>query len=188
MGDEGFEARLVGWLAMPGEGYPYPRHADPYPADIRDARFDALCALYLQADGAQRAQIPAIFAREESTRAYARIADWSASRERARNDLSGMILYMRRGAFSMGSGDDARRLRLGLAAGAILQQREDYRDIMVSLAFLHHAARRAGIDPAPFFLEVAWPAGPETEGFMRGFLKRDEAEIEQMVEAFTPDR
>ena len=128
MGDEGFEARLVGWLAMPGEGEPYPRHADPYPADSRDARFDALCALYLQADGAQRAQIPEIFAREEGTRAHARLADWSASRERARNDLSGMILYMRRVASSIGSGDDTRRLRLGLAAGAILQEREDDRD------------------------------------------------------------
>ena len=184
MGDDEFEARLVGWLAMPGEGDPYPQPADPYP---RDARFDALCALYLEADGAQRAQIPEIFAREEGTRAYARIADWSASRERARNDLSGMILYMRRVASSIGSGDDTWRLRLGLAAGAILQEREDERDIVVSLAFLHQAARRAGIDPEPFFLEVAGLARPETGGFMRRFLGRDEAGIEQMVGAFTQD-
>jgi hypothetical protein len=47
MGDDEFEARLVGWLAMPGEGDPYPQRADPYPADPRDARFDALCALFL---------------------------------------------------------------------------------------------------------------------------------------------
>jgi hypothetical protein len=56
---------------------------------------------------------------------------------------------------------------------------------MVSLAFLHHAARRVGIDPDPHFREVAGLARPETERFMRGFLERDEAEIEEMVEAFS---
>src|SRR5918997_272117 len=184
MRDDEFEAQLIEWLDMPGEGDPYPYHANPYPADPRDARFDALCALYLEANGAQRVQIPSLFAREESTRAYARIADWSASRERARNDLSGLILYMRRVASSIGSGDDARRLRLGLAAGAILQEREDDRDIVVSLAFLHQAARRAGIDPKPSFLEVAGHVRPETGEFMRRFLKRDEADVEKLVDAF----
>jgi hypothetical protein len=185
MKDHEFEARLIEWLEMPGEGDPYPPYADPYPADLRDARFDALCSLYLQADEVRRAQIPALFAREESTQAYARIAEWIASRERARNDLSNLIFYMRRVALSINSGDDAWRLRLGLAAAAILQEREDYRDIIVSLAFLHYAARRAGIDPEAFFLEVAALAKPETEEFVVSFLKRDEADIEQMVEAFS---
>lgn len=185
MGDDEFEARLVEWLGMPGEGDPYPRDSAPYPADFRDARFDALCALYLEANEEQRTQISAVFAREESTRAYARIDDWISSRERARNDLSSMIFYMRRVASSIGSSEDAWRLRLGLAAAAILQEREDYRDIIVSLAFLHHAARRAGIDPDPFFREVAALARPETGEFIRGFLKRDEADIEQMVATFS---
>jgi hypothetical protein len=185
MRDHEFEARLIEWLDMPGEGDPYQPYADPYPADLRDARFDALCSLYLEADEVRRAQITALFAREESTRAYASIADWIASRERARNDLSNLIFYMRRVALSINSGDDAWRLRLGLAAAAILQEREDYRDIIVSLAFLHHAARRAGIDPDPFFLEVAALARPETEEFIRRFLERDEADIEKMVEAFS---
>ena len=48
-GDE-FEARLIECLEMPGEGDPYPSGASPYPADPRDARFDALCGLYLEAD------------------------------------------------------------------------------------------------------------------------------------------
>ena len=102
---------------------PCPYHAGPYPADSRDARFDALCALCLEANELQRAQIPEIFAWEEGTRAYTRIADWSASRERAGNDLSSMMLYMCRVTSSIGSSDDARRLRRGLAAGAILQER-----------------------------------------------------------------
>ncbi len=187
MSDDDFVARLVEWLDMPGEGELYPHDTNPYPADPRDARFDALCTLYLEADKAQRAQIPALFASEaeQSTQAYARIAEWVASHERARDDLSNLIFYMRRVASSIGSSEDAPQLRLGLAAAAILQEREDYRDIMVSLAFLHHAARRAGLDPDPSFREVGALARSETERFMRGFLERDEAEIEEMVEAFS---
>ena len=184
MGDNEFEERLILWLGMPGEGDPYPHHANPYPADVRDARFDALCTLYLQAEQEQRVQFPTILAREESTRAYARIADWRTSRERARTDLSNMIFYMRRVASSLGPGD-AWRLKLGLAAAAILQEREDCRDILVSLAFLHHAATRAGIDPEPAFLEVAGLARPETRQFMENFLERNETDIRHMVEAFS---
>ena len=185
MKDHEFETRLIEWPEMPGEGDPYPNHADPYPADLRDARFDALCSLYLEADEVRRAQIPALFAREESTRSYPRIADWIASRERARNDLSNLIFYMRRVALSINSGEDAWRLRLGLAAAAILQEREDSHDIIVSLAFLHHGARRAGIYPDPFFREVAALARPETVEFVLSFLERDEADIENIVEAFS---
>ncbi len=47
------------------------------------------------------------------------------------------------------------------------------------------SSRRTGIEPDPLFWEVAALARPETEGFMGGFLERDEAEIEQMVEAFS---
>ena len=185
MRENEFEARLFESLDMPGEGDPYPYYAEPYPADSRDARFDALCALYLEADEVQRSQIPSLFAREESTRSYARIAGWIASRERARNDLSNLILFMRRVASSIRSGKDTSGLRLGLAAAAILQEREDYRDIIVSLAFLHHGARRAGIDPDPVFREVAGLARPETEEFISSFLEREEADVEQMVEAFS---
>jgi hypothetical protein len=74
-GDE-FEERLISWLGMPGEGEPYPYRAEPYPEDDSDVRFDALCALYLEADEKQRAQIPTILAREESTQACVRIGDW----------------------------------------------------------------------------------------------------------------
>jgi hypothetical protein len=185
MGNDEFEARLLAWVGMPGEGSTYPYDADPYPDDPRDARFDALCAMYLEATERQRAQILAIFAREESTRAYARIEDWTSSRERARNDLSNMIFYMRRVASSIKSSEDTWRLWLGLAAAAILQEREDYRDTIVSLAFLHHAATRSGIDPEPAFLEVAALATPETRQIIENVLKRDESNIEHMVEAFS---
>jgi len=78
MRDYDLAARLLEWLEMPGEGEPYPHDADPHPADPRDASFDCPCALYLEADEAQRAQISATFAREaeQSTRAHSRIAHW----------------------------------------------------------------------------------------------------------------
>ena len=64
--DEEFEARLIRWLEMPGEGELYPHDANPHP--YRSPRcqlrsFDCLCALYPEADEAQRAQICATFAR-----------------------------------------------------------------------------------------------------------------------------
>ncbi len=99
-------------------------------------------------------------------------SDWIASRERARNDLSNLILYMRRVASSITSEEDIWQLRQGLAAAAILQEREDYREIIASLAFLHGAARRAGINPEPFFQEVSGPARPETEEFIHTRLPR----------------
>ena len=185
MREEEFEEHLIWWLEMPGEGDLYPHYSRPYPEDLRDARFDALCALYLLANEEQRTQIPAILAREESTHAYARIADWISSREIARNDLSNMTFYMRRVASSIRSDNDTRPLKLGLAAAAILQEREDYRDIIVSLAFLHQAATRAGIDPEPHFLEVAGLARPETGRFIERFLERDRADVEHMVEVFS---
>jgi hypothetical protein len=54
------------------------------------------------------------------------------------------------------------------------------------LASLPTPRREAsGIDPDPFFQEVTSPATLETEVFICGFLERDEAEIEEMVEAFS---
>lgn len=127
---------------------------------------------------------PPILACEESTRTYAHIDDWISSRERARNDLFNLTFYMRRVPTLIESDDDAQRLKLGLAAAAILQEREDYRDIIVSLAFLHRAATQAGIDPEPYFLEVAGLAEAETGQFIKSFLERDEADIGHMVETF----
>ena len=89
MRDDDFVARLLEYLDMPGEGDPYPHDANPYPADPRDASFDVLCTLYLEADEAKRAQIAALFASEaeQSTRAHSRIAYWVATRKRQRRPL-----------------------------------------------------------------------------------------------------
>jgi hypothetical protein len=166
-----------------------PHDADPHPADPRDARFDCLCTLYLEADEAQRAQIAALFARdaEQSTRAHSRIAHWVAARERARDYLSNLILYMRRLSSSMGSGNDATwRLRLELWPRR--RSCTSARTAATSWSrwpFCTAPRGGRGSTPTPTSGRWAALARPETEGFMRGFLERDEAEIEEMVEAFS---
>ncbi len=191
MRDYDFVARLIGWLDMPGEGEPYPHDADPYPADPRDASFDCLCTLYLEADEAKRAQIAAHFARDAhaehaSPLPHRLLGSGSCAPARQRRPLQPDPLHAPPVLVDgLGQRCHLAPAAGALAAAAILHEREDYRDIMVSLAFLHHAARRAGIDPDPHFREVGGLARPETEEFMRGFLERDEAEIEEMVEAFS---
>jgi hypothetical protein len=98
--------------ALPPRRRPLPRRSPR--CQLRS--FDCPCALYPEADEAQRAQISATFAREaeQSTRTYARINGRVASRERARDYLSNLIFYMRRLSSSMGSGYAASRLRLEL--------------------------------------------------------------------------
>ena len=54
-----------------------------------------------------------------------------------------------------------------------------------SLDFPHHAARRVGIGPVPFFRDGVGLARPETEEFIRSLLERDKADIEQLAEALS---
>ena len=154
MSDDEFEARLIKWLDMLGEGNPYPYYATTHTR--RSPRMPgsmpcAPCTLRRMSCSGRRYPPSSP---EESTRGYTHRRLDRIPRARQERPLQ-PDPYMRRVASSIRSSDDTSRLRLGLSAAAILQEREDYCDIIVSLAFLHHAARRAGIDPEPFFREVA---------------------------------
>lgn len=182
MDDEAFNTHLLEWHAMPRDiRGPSAYYVSPYP-NLLDAKLEVFCALYLQADESQRVLLPQIYARDEPMDAFAKVADWIASRQHARNDLDNLIEYMRRVSKTIKFVHDAPQLRLGLAAAAILEERSDYRDVIVSLATLHRAATQARIDPASYFEEVAALARPETGQFIRDFLKRDEGDITQMVD------
>jgi hypothetical protein len=133
-------------------------------------KYGTLCALYLEATAGQRRQLPHLVALED-TEAY-------------ENRLWNLIGYMRLVSEQITTSNDVYPLHLGLAAAAILEERLDFRDIIVSLAFLYQAAKRAGIDPAPHFKEVGDLARPETADFIRGFLRRSKREIKRMAEHF----
>jgi hypothetical protein len=80
---------------------------------------------------------------------------------------------------------DVQLLRLGLAAAALVERPLDWRDVLVSLAFLYHGAAQAGIDPQPYFKEIADSANPVTSDFIRGFLRRGNRDIEQLARDFS---
>jgi hypothetical protein len=133
-------------------------------------KYDALTSLFLEASPEQRQKLTLMFAPGDNMISYYR--------------LGYLIAYMRWVSERIRTQDDIRDLRLGLATAALLEERMDTRDIIVSLAFLHHAATQAGIDPAPHFREIADMARPETKAFINAFLERGNREIKEMVDAF----
>lgn len=65
----------------------------------------------------------------------------------------------------------------GLAAiAAVEPHRIDYRDALVALSLLHHAARVVGANPRALFGKAASLAGAEMSQLILGFLKRSEHE------------
>jgi len=71
---------------------------------------------------------------------------------------------------------DVKWLRLGLAAASIVDQRVDYRDLLICLGALWLAAEEAGIAPARYFSAVAKLSNDEpvygnssTRDLLRGF-------------------
>jgi hypothetical protein len=174
MDDDTFLARLADWEALPGDIHDEGYGLSPFPCPL-DTKFDALCALFLQADEQQRQMLPKLFKAEKSGR--------RGQSPYIRFDNLGLS-YIRRLARSALPNGTGQTLRRGLAAAAIVQEYPDYRDIIISLAFLHLAARKAGIDPAPAFTEVAALARPETQAFLLDFLRRGNKSIDSMVQAF----
>jgi hypothetical protein len=107
---------------------------DPY-QDMY-ALLDQVCPIYLGASPQRRAEIRAAVSDKEGIR-------------------SGLINYVYRAAEQLQSPADKEWLRLGLAAVSIENGSMDIRDTLVALAELFVAAEKAGIDPKPYFREVA---------------------------------
>jgi hypothetical protein len=164
MSDEEFVKRFREWEASLD-----PAMEEYLRADI--PTYDELCALYLAAEPHQRQQLNSLVLEGNSRAGVIR--------------LNYLIFYMRWVAERIRTPDDVDSLWLGLAAAAILEDGIDERDVIASLAFLHHAATEAGIDPAPYFKDVADMARPETQKFIRGFLERSKRDIRSMVDAFS---
>lgn len=107
---------------------------DPYQDIYR--LLDDLCAVYLDTSSTRRAEIRSAVSGKEGI--------WS-----------GLINYAHRAAKRLQSPTDKEWLRLALAAISIENCDGDFRDTLMALAELYVAGERAGIDPEPYFKDVA---------------------------------
>jgi hypothetical protein len=119
---------------------------------------DELFDLYLMADADQRLLIRGFFEDKDRLRKY------------LHSYVGG------RAAPHLRSTGDDEWLRLGLAAASIVDQRVDWRDLLICLGALWLAAEEAGIDPARYFSAVARISSDEprygnssTRQLLRGF-------------------
>lgn len=171
MDDERFQARLADWQAMPGNCKDQSYLAQRYPGPL-DAKFDALCRLYLEAkptrrDTLSRLLVPASGSAAERSATYAR--------------LDNLLSYIRRLAWRLTAARDRELARLGLAAAALAAEGADARDILQASAFLKHAAKQAGIDLAPLIETLAAATGPHAQRILTALRKSDDATITRII-------
>lgn len=171
MDDERFQARLADWQAMPGNCEDESYLAHRYP-DLLDAKFDALCWLYLEAETSQQATLSQLF-----VPASGGAAERSAISARCDNLLN----YIRRLAWRLTAARDRELARLGLVAAALAAEGADERDILQACAFLKHAATQAGIDLAPLIEALAATTGPHAQRVLIALHKSDDATIMRII-------
>jgi hypothetical protein len=130
------------------------------PFDFRELNelLDELCHLYLSGDEDQRLAIRGLFPGKDRVRKY--LHSYVGGRAAPRLSRTG----------------ETKWLRLGLAAASIVDQRVDYRDLLICLGALWLAAEEAGIAPARHFSAVAGLSNDEpvygsgsTRDLLRGF-------------------
>ncbi len=174
MQEEIFHQLLAQWRQMPGDLEEREYFMSVYPAPL-DAKFHVLSALYLESSSQQQQLLIDCFI--HSTAPTPSPGSGNAHCDNA-------IIYMRRIARSVRSAADGDLLRLGVAAAAWTEGRADSHDLLVSLAFLYHAAARAGIDPLPCFEDIATLAGEQTQEALRAFLHCEASTVRRMVQHY----
>jgi hypothetical protein len=97
-----------------------------------------------------------------------------------------LLTYIRRVAVLIESKDDVPWLRRGLAIAAIVGDRDDYRDLIVSLIILRHGAERAGIKTRKHFNDAIKAAGPEIHDYLKNARDHGESDVEFTVREFGP--
>lgn len=171
MDDERFQARLADWQAMPGncEDESYLAQRSPGPLD---AKFDALCWLYLEAEPPRR---------ETLSRLFAHVSGGAAERSAPYARCDNLLNYIRRLAWRLTAARDRELARLGLAAAALAAEGADARDILQASAFLKHAAAQTGIDLAPMIEALAATVGPHAQRILTALRKSDDATITRII-------
>ena len=171
MNNHTLHLHLTQWLELPGDLADPTYFMTPYPAPL-DTKFHALSTLYLEIDPPQQQYLTNFFAHNITP---------TPSSETTNTRFDNAIIYMRRAARCIMSAPDESLLRLGLAAAAWTEGQVDNHDLLISLAFLYHAATRAGINPAPHFEVIAAIAGSQGQTTLRAFLHCDVKTVRRMV-------
>jgi len=133
-------------------------------------KYDELCALYLEATPEQRKRLPPMIAPPET--------------KEGNYQWGHLVAYMHWVSERIHNPEDVQHLRLGIAAAALAENPVDWRDNLGAYAVLHHAARKAGINPKPHFKEIADMANPEARSSIRAFLSRSKRDIDELVRPF----
>lgn len=166
-----FQKQLIAWQALPGQSddESYLLHAYPSPLD---AKFDALCRLYLEAEIPQREQLRRYFVSASGS-------DIERSVLAARAD--NLLSYIRRLARRLPLGGESAQVRWGVAAVALSAACADERDVLEASAWLKHAAMQAGIDLAPVLEAHAATSPPQAQRILTALRTSDAATIERIV-------
>jgi hypothetical protein len=87
-----------------------------------------------------------------------------------------LIEFARRSSVFALRDKDSDILNSALISIAMIEaERTDFRDILATLALIHHSAKRIGLDPSSMFLNFAKIAEPGTSELISGFVGRDSA-------------
>ena len=109
-----------------------------------------ICELYLRSNDAFRAEIRAAF-------------------ERAASLLVHLLNLIAKASLEIPRGDAADWLKIGLVAASIEDNRTDFRDTYMALGGLYVAAARAGLEPVPYFRDIAALSSERMRQFLGSF-------------------
>jgi hypothetical protein len=155
------ESYVIADRSEPVEGYLARAGSEPLDDAIAE-----LCDVYLETDRDGRAEIRELFANEREFRQT-------------------LLAYVFRAASALRREPAVRRVRLGIIAIAIEDQRVDYRDSIVGLILLRWAAERVNLDPRATFESLADAASEKTGAMIRGIPSRSASEVAYTVQHMT---
>ena len=162
------DAAFRAWEKLPvGEGYENLVLWTGVGDHQLDQKLTQLADLYLAAAPARREAIRCYF-------------------ENRREALDALWLYIRRIALLLWSSADVVWLRRGLAVAAIEGGRVDYRDTIVSLVILRHAAEHVGIVTRPYFDEAIPLVAADAVFIFTNARDHRDRDVRYTVSAFGP--
>jgi Clp amino terminal domain, pathogenicity island component len=171
MDDAAYNTRWDAWRGLVARG-PLEVNGD-FVRDEAALRCEALLRLYLDADPKQRRLLVARFQEAEGQACFDPYN---------RFDMVGQYTWVI--ADEIKAPGDTEALRRGLAVIDLVQGRQDPRDMLMTMGRLHYAATQVGLDPTPFFQELAANTSSEMRQFLETFLGREDVRAKQAIRIY----